>query len=180
MIVENQIGKGRAVYLNLAMHDYGKYRLTPPRGDAFRDLFAGALRNSGITAAVQVINPEDGSSVPCVEVWRYKGDDGNYVALMRNPEFQAASLKQASYPDNSAIEQTVHVQVLMNGSVIGETHLDPWSPLILKLPSDPVTSGTPTRLSRAVETRPLSPWWIGIGIVVTLAVGALFVQRYGS
>ena len=136
VVVENRFGDGRTIYLNLAMHNYGKYRLAPPAGDAIRDLFGGILRDSGITPAVQVIDADTGGPVPCVEVWRYQGDDGNYAAVMRNPEFQAASLKQAGYPDNSAIEQTVHVQVLVNGTVIAEADLDPFSPLILKLPAD--------------------------------------------
>ena len=135
MIVENQFGAGRAVYLNLAMHNYGKYRLAPPRGDAFLDLFAGILSGSGVTSAVKVVNAENGSPVPCVGVWRYQGDDGEYVAVMRTPEFQAASLKQAGYPDNSAVEQTVPVRVLIHGSVIAEAVLEPWSPLILRVPA---------------------------------------------
>ena len=134
VIIDNTADLGRAVYLNLAMHNYGRYRLTPPAGDAYRNLFAAILAGSGILPAVQVIDPENGSPVDCVEVWRYAGDDGQYVAVMRNPEFNAASLKPAGYTGNSAIEQTVHIQVLINNQVLGEADLDPWSPLILKAP----------------------------------------------
>jgi len=137
MIVTNQVGDGRAIYLNVAMHNYGKYRLTPPKADAFRELIGGILQDSGISPRVEVVDAGTGEPVPCVEVWRYQGDDGNYVAVMRNPEFQASALKPAGYPDNSAIEQTVRAQVRMNGAAIGEADLDPWSPLILKIPADP-------------------------------------------
>ena len=52
---------------------------------------------------------------------------------MDNPEFNAGSLKAAGYPDNSAIEAPIHIQILVNGSAVTEADLDPWSPLILKI-----------------------------------------------
>jgi hypothetical protein len=148
VIIENQIGDGRAVYLNLGLHGYGKYRLTPPRGDALRDLFARLLKDSGIEAPVRVLDADDDSPVPCLEIWRYAGEDGQYVALMRNPEFDAASLKQVGYPDNAEVEKRVRIRVVLDGEVkvtdmrtgdaYGsatqiETDLEPWSPVILKL-----------------------------------------------
>jgi hypothetical protein len=148
IIIENRAGDGRTVYLNLGLHDYGKYRLTPPRGDTLRELFARLLKDSGVEAPIRVLNVDDDSPVPCLEVWRYAGDDGQYIALMRNPEFDAASLKQVGYPDNAEIEKRVRIRVLFDreirvsdvrtGDAFGpvtqiETDLEPWSPVILKL-----------------------------------------------
>ncbi len=145
-ITENYVGKGRAVYLNLDMHDYGKHRLTPPRGNDYRELFHRLLAESGVTASVQVLGAASDQPVACVEVWRYHGDDADYVAIMRNPEFDASSL--AGYPDNSKLEKSVRVQVFFpqqarirdvrTGDTFGVTdrvtvELDPWSPAILEL-----------------------------------------------
>ena len=127
------VGGGQAVYLNLDMHEYGKYRLTPPRGAGLRNLFAEILKDGGVEPAVQVIDTATGSLAACVEVWRFQGADGRYISVMRNPEFNAASLKATGYPDNSAIETTIHIQILVNGSAFTEADLDPWSPLILKI-----------------------------------------------
>jgi len=37
------VGKGRTVYLNLDMHDYIEYRLTPPEGENYRECFRQLL-----------------------------------------------------------------------------------------------------------------------------------------
>lgn len=132
-LIENAVENGRAVYLNLDMRDYGKYRLTPPRGNPFTDLFARLLKDAGIEPAVRVVNADDGTAVPCVEVWRYRGEDGNYAALMRNPEFETDALQRdAGYPGNAAIEEPVHIKVLAFGREY-EADLDPWRATIVKL-----------------------------------------------
>jgi hypothetical protein len=161
VIIDNAVGSGRVVYLNLDMHNYGRYRLTPPRGDAYRDLFARLLADSGIEPVIRVVDAGSGMPVPCTEVWRYSGPTSEYIAVMRNPEFGATSiLQEAGYPDNSAIETPVRIrvrldrpsavadvrtgQVFVNAESV-EATLDPWSPLILrrttehgpKLPRDP-------------------------------------------
>jgi hypothetical protein len=133
VVIRNQVGDGHTVYLNLDMHDYGKYRLTPPRGNGFRSLLAHILKDAGVEPAVQVLDTATGSPAACVEVWRFQGNDGKYISVMRNPEFNASSLKAAGYPANSAIEVPIHIQILVNGSAFTEADLDPWSPLILKI-----------------------------------------------
>lgn len=95
-----------------------------------------------------MLDADDDSPVPCLEIWRYAGEDGQYVALMRNPEFDAASFRQAGYPDNAEIEKRVRIRVVFDGEVKvtdmrtgdaygsatqTETDLEPWSPVILKL-----------------------------------------------
>ncbi len=147
-VIENRIGSGRAVYFNLDMHHYGRYRLTPPRGDAYRDLFTALLRESGVEPAIRVVDAATGAPAPCVEVLRYKGPTSESIAVMRNPEFGATGyLKEAGYPDNSVLEQPARIRVLLDraspltevrtgrfhsttGSL--EATLDPWSPVILR------------------------------------------------
>jgi hypothetical protein len=149
VIVEKRSGDGRAVYLNLGLHEYGKWRLQPPAGGNVTALFRQLLQGQGIEPEVLVLNPEDGSPVPAVEVLRYNGPDGEYVALMRNPEPNATgSLKQAGYSDNSALETGVAIRVvfpreadlteMLSGEERGAVRewtgtLEAWRPLLFRL-----------------------------------------------
>ena len=153
-VIENRAGKGRAIYLNLDMHDYGKLRLTPPKGENYLHLFRRLLRESGIEPPVKALDATTGQPVPCVEIWRYRDEDSDYIALMRNPEFDADSLRDVGYPDNSELERSVRVQIILprrarvmdvrTGKNLGtsdrvEMELDPWSPIILKLSSPSIS-----------------------------------------
>ncbi|MFC1712634.1 beta-galactosidase trimerization domain-containing protein [Candidatus Poribacteria bacterium] len=147
-VIENRVGKGCAIYLNLDMHNYGEYRLTPPRGEGYRGCFRQLLQGAGVEAPVKVINAEDGQPAACVEVWRYRGDGADYVALMRNAEVDADSLGNIGYRDNEDLEKVARLQVIFQqqvqvkdirtGKALGITdqvtvELDPWSPKILEL-----------------------------------------------
>ncbi len=138
----------RAIRVSLDMHDYGKLRLAPPGGAEPRALFEKLLAEAGIVADVKVVDAASGERAPCVEIHRFRIDDGEVIAVMRNPEFNAASLKQAKYPDNSAIETAIKVRILfgreaeaanyLTGAAMGtgidvEAVLEPWSPLVLRL-----------------------------------------------
>ncbi|MFB3825951.1 MAG: beta-galactosidase trimerization domain-containing protein [Bryobacteraceae bacterium] len=149
VIVEKRSGEGRAVYLNIGMHEYGKWRLKPPSGANLTALFKTLLQEHGMEPEVRVLDPESGSPVAAVEVLRYDGPDGEYVALMRNPEPNATgSLKQAGYPDNAALESDVAVKVVfpreadLTEMISGESReaarewigtLEPWRPLLFRL-----------------------------------------------
>lgn len=123
---------GRATRVTAAMGNYGRERLQGG-GDATRELFARLLGEAGVAPAVRVTDAETGAPARCVEVWRYEGEDGRYVAVMRSPEFNAtSSLKQAGYPDNSAIENTLRI-VVEAGEEKFEADLEPWRPVLLKL-----------------------------------------------
>ena len=147
VLIENRTGKGRTIYLNLDMHDYGKLRLTPPQGENYTELFGRLLRESGVQAAIQVQTASGRQTLPGVRVWRYSNGDVHYVALMRNPEFDS-ELGKDSAVVNKALEQPVRIHVflparsrlrdLRTGRDFGVTaeldaDLDPWSPLILEL-----------------------------------------------
>jgi hypothetical protein len=147
-LLENRTGEGRAIYLNLDMHDYGKHRLLPPQGEAYRALFRDLLRESGVEPPVRVTGVDGATAPECVEVWRYRGEDAEFVALLRNPEFAADSLGEVGYTSNAALEKTERVRVLLpkqsrvtdvrTGKALGVTdrvdaELDAWSPVILEL-----------------------------------------------
>lgn len=147
-VIENKVGKGSAIYLNLDIHDYSKHRLGPSKGDNYQLLFRQLLQSAGIESPVKVIDSLSNQPVPCVEIWRYEGDDADYVAFMRNAEYDADSLGHAGDNNNLEIEKPIPVSVILpqkreiieirTGKVFGLTdkialELDPWKPIILKL-----------------------------------------------
>lgn len=146
-VIENKVERGKTIYLNIDIRIYPKLRLSPPQGYALRELFANLLRENGIKPAVKVIK-EDGNIADCVEVWRYQGKDGEYIAIIRNPEFGVEELKELSYPGNDEIEKEEKIEVIfpikrnlkeiITGKDFGFTdrvkvELSPWAPLIFKL-----------------------------------------------
>lgn len=146
-VIENKVGRGKVIYLNLDIRIYPKLRLIPPQGYLFRELFAKLLKENGVEPPVKVLK-EDGNLADCVEVWRYEGKDGDYIAIIRNPEFGAEELKQIGYPGNDAIEKEekievifprkARVQEIITGRDFGSTNravaeLSPWTPLIFQL-----------------------------------------------
>ena len=165
VVIGNRTGMGRTMYLNLDMHKYGRLRLTPPKGQAYTELFKRLLLESRIEAPVKVVDAAGGRPVPGVEVWRYSGNGGQYVAVMRNPEFNASSLAEAGYPDNAELEKTVRLRITVRGtkkltdvrggvSVSGnsiEMDLEPWSPAILKAEPGAVERGPRSGRPRPVE-----------------------------
>jgi len=145
---QNRVGKGRAVSLNTNLRDYGKLRLTPPQGEEFRELFRRLFREAGIEAPVKIVGAGVPARPACVEVVRYRGNGADYVALLRNPEFDAPSFRDLGYPDNAALEKTETVQVILpkkaqvkdarTGKSFGATdrvtvELEAWSPVILEM-----------------------------------------------
>jgi beta-galactosidase GanA len=147
-VIENRVGKGNTVYLNLDMHDYGKYRLTPQKGREYQELFRQLLQEADIEPHVKVLSATDAQPVACVEIWRCHGQDADYIALMRNPEFDASSLSDIGYPDNTELENDEGIKIIFphpkyvadvrTGKEFGVTNqinveLEPWSPIILKL-----------------------------------------------
>ena len=146
-VIERKVGRGKAIYLNLDVRVYPKLRLSPPQGYSFRKLFADLLKENGLEAPVKV-RKADGELADCVEVWRYKGEKGEYIALTRNPEFGVEELKEIGYPGNDAIEKEEELEIvfprkakikeILSGKDFGTTNkikatLSPWAPLMFEL-----------------------------------------------
>jgi pyruvate/2-oxoglutarate dehydrogenase complex dihydrolipoamide dehydrogenase (E3) component len=106
------------------------------------------FKMAGLEPAVKVVNAETGQEVACVEVWRYKGRNADYVALIRNSEFRVSELGQVGYSASEAIERAERVRVtfpfkarvrnILTGRNFGVTDvvvdtLEPWAPLIFEL-----------------------------------------------
>jgi hypothetical protein len=93
MVIVKPMGRGRAVYLSVDMHEYGKQRLKL-EGEAIRDLFASLLSQAGVRPRLRVTDaPHDGKPVPCVRIWRFAADDGTWFGVMRNPEPHVKELR---------------------------------------------------------------------------------------
>ncbi len=153
VIVQNVVDAGRAVYLNLDVRDYGRLRLTPPAGQALLELLRGLMTAAGVEPRAQVLDASSETPAPGVRVWRFGGEDGlEYLALMRNPEPDAASFGDFGYPSNEALEQPVDLAILLGdarqvrnfrtGDDYGtiarvDLTLDPFSPIILELRTPP-------------------------------------------
>jgi hypothetical protein len=148
IVIENKVGKGRAVYLNLDMHRYSQYRLSPPKGDNYQILFRQMLQSAGIEAPVKILDAKSNKPSPCVEVWRYQDSDSEYIAFMRNAEFDADSLGHTDDHDNVVLEKKAIVNVIFSRALEIEdirtgknfsttnkiiVELDPWGPTIIKL-----------------------------------------------
>ena len=78
MIVEKRTGKGRAIYLNLDMHDYGGMRADWAAGEAYRSLFERLFEGAGLEAPVRVTGGRG------VLVRRFAGKNAGYVAFLQS------------------------------------------------------------------------------------------------
>lgn len=144
---DRQVGRGRAVYLNLDVTPYQKLRLKPGPGDrAVRGLFRGLLPTD-LTPAHSVTLAGSDEPVPAVEVHRFLDGQREYLGVMRNPEFRMTEDLKA-YGGNEALEaplditvhfsRRAHVYDLRERRYVGEvsevtTRLDPWSPRLYML-----------------------------------------------
>jgi hypothetical protein len=144
MALDREVGKGRAVYLNLSPIDYSKLRLVG-EGAAIREAAASVLAGCGIARDVTV-TIDSGPPVGC-EVITYRDGDTRYVAIMRRPEYRANELGEIGYTDNSRFEQPVEVKLtferpvkakeLLSGRDLGEgreftLELGPWKPVVVR------------------------------------------------
>ena len=115
---------------------------------SYQDCFRQLLSEAGVEAPIKVLRAEDGQPASCVEVWRYRGDDADYVALIRNAEVDADSLGNIDYREDADLGMVARLEVVLQkqaqvkdvrtGEELGTTdrvtvELDPWSPKILEL-----------------------------------------------
>src|SRR5207247_8910227 len=110
--------------------------------------FETLLNEAGVAPAVKVMSAASDQPIAGLEIWRYRGGGPEYIALLRNPEFDAESLRDQGYPGNAALEQRARLQVvfqqksqvrdLRSGKILGSTDrvtvdLDAYSQTILEL-----------------------------------------------
>jgi len=146
MMIQRQAGSGRATYLNFSPIDYAKLRLEGKGGEV-RDLIGSILAKAGVKPTIKVTAAEGGPPIG-FEVIAYQAEGKRYLAIMRNPEYEASDLGELGYGDNSRFEQPEKVQVefgaevqvkdLLAGADLGRrlqltVTVDPWKPTLLEI-----------------------------------------------
>ena len=89
VLVSRQVGKGRAVYLNLtpvAYNDLGQR--SGAFGEAWRDIVSGLLKEAGLEPRVRVLS--GGKPVPMAEVILWRTAERACLCVVKNPPREAA------------------------------------------------------------------------------------------
>jgi hypothetical protein len=133
-----RVKKGKGVF-DLDLADYGKARLSGG-GKKERELVRKLLPKAPVSVLGASGEPLEGTAVV-----RLHGG-GELIAVMRNPEREAAGHKEVGYPDNSALEKVERVTIVLpkraavtdvrSGKALGTldrvtVELDPWTPTII-------------------------------------------------
>jgi hypothetical protein len=161
LVVVNDFGQGKAVFLNLEVSGYAYDRLQPGSLTSLPEIVEGVLGLAQIEPHVRVLDA-DGKRLPGTEIVRFANGPYEHVAIFRNPQFDDGGW--GSYPtskapgwageiDNTFLETpaqvTIHWSDLMctydvrARQEIGltakyQTVLDPWSPLVFSRTPAPV------------------------------------------
>jgi len=155
MIVVNEFGKGRAIYLNMDMSGYAFDRLNPNASATIPDIVDSILGMASIRPRVRVMG-SDGKRLPGTEIVIFKNGVCEEVAIFRNPQLDDGGWgsyreKKSNWrdwttdADNSVFEKEAAVTIEWESAIptydvrgkrdIGaivscKAILDPWEPLI--------------------------------------------------
>jgi len=127
LVIVNQYGSGRAIFLNLEVADYAYLRLKADSNTSFPELMESVFELAGIKPQVRVLGP-DGKRVPGTEVVRFRNGSCEQVGIFRNPQTDDGGwgaypklLADSSIPvidpnligniDNSLLEKNVDVTI---------------------------------------------------------------------
>ncbi|MGH9616062.1 MAG: beta-galactosidase trimerization domain-containing protein [Acidobacteriaceae bacterium] len=127
LVIVNQYGAGRAIFLNLQVADYAYLRLKADSNTSLPELMESVFELAGIKPQVRVLGP-DGKRVPGTEIVRFANGNCEQVAIFRNPQTDNGGwgaypklLADSSIPvidpnligdiDNSLLEKTVDVSI---------------------------------------------------------------------
>ena len=99
MVIVNQFGSGRAIFLNMEIADYAYLRLQPNSNSSLPEILESILAGAQIQPPVRVLGA-DGKRLPGTEVVTFSNGACEQVAIFRNP--QADNGGWASYPKLAA------------------------------------------------------------------------------
>jgi hypothetical protein len=86
LIIVNQFGSGRAIFLNLEIADYAYLRLKPDSNCSLPQIVESILEMAQVKPQARVLGP-DGKRLPGTEVVRFSNGNCEQVAIFRNPQF---------------------------------------------------------------------------------------------
>lgn len=89
LVIVNQLGSGRAIFLNMETANYGYLRLKADASPSLPDIMEGVFQLAGVAPRVRVLG-EDGKRLPGTEVVRYANGDCEQIAIFRNPQYDNA------------------------------------------------------------------------------------------
>jgi hypothetical protein len=85
LVIVNQFGSGRAIFLNLEVADYAYLRLKGNSASSLPELMESVFELGGVKPQVRVLGP-DGKRLPGTEVVRFSNGDCEQVGIFRNPQ----------------------------------------------------------------------------------------------
>ena len=161
LVIVNDYGQGKAVFLNLEVASYAYGRLQPSSATSLPELIGGVFGLAHIEPQVRVLDAA-GKRLPGTEVVRFANGGCEHVAVFRNPQLDDGGW--GDYPtgpergwageiDNALLENEAQVTISWSAALptydvrakrdLGATAkvemaLDPWSPLVLTRSLKPV------------------------------------------
>jgi hypothetical protein len=182
LMVVNDFGQGKAVFLNVEVASYPYDRLVPNSPTGLREVMDQVFGLARIEAPVRVLDSA-GNRLPGTEVVRFANGAYEHVAVFRNPQHDDGGWGDlptnpergwAGPIDNSLLEKEAQVTVAWSAAMstydvrgrrdLGVTAklratLDPWSPLILTRAPQPIPG---LQVETPADAQPGSP------VVITL------------
>jgi len=152
LVIVNDFGSGKAVFLNLEISSYAYDRLQPNSATSLPDLLEKVLIFANIEPSVRVART-DGKRVPGTEIVRFTNGPYEHIAIFRNPQFDdggwgdyptETAREWAGQIDNAFLEEPVQAAISWSSSMptydirgrkdLGQTAqhqatLQPWDPL---------------------------------------------------
>jgi len=182
LIVVNDFGQGKAVFLNVELASYPYHRLAPSSTTSLPEIIEQVFGVARIEPQVRVLDAA-GKRLPGTEVVRFANGACEHVAVFRNPQLDDGGWgnlptqperEWAGSIDNSLLEKQAQITVAWPAAMatydirgareLGtidkfQMTLDPWSPLVLTRAHKPLPGLT---IETPAEARPSSP------LIVTL------------
>jgi len=182
LIVVNDFGQGKAVFLNVEVARYPYDRLVASSTTSLLEVLDQVFGLARIERQIRVLDGS-GNRLPGVEVVRFANGEYEHVAVFRNPQFDDGGWGDlptnqergwAGSIDNSLLEKDAQVNISWPAAIstydvrgkrdLGATDkvqmtLEPWSPLIFTRAPQPIP---PLRVETPSELKP------GIPLVITL------------
>jgi len=182
LIVVNDFGHGKAVFLNVELATYPYDRLTPGSTTSLPEIMEQVFALARMEPHVRVLDAA-GQRLPGTEVVRFANGAYEHVAIFRNPQFDDGGWgnlptqperEWAGAIDNSLLEKEVQVTVAWSAAMATydirarrdlsaidkiQMNLSPWSPLVLTRAPQPIPG---LRVEPLAEADPSSP------LIVTL------------
>ena len=197
LIVVNDFGQGKAVFLNVEVARYAYDRLVANSTTSLREVLDQVFGLARIEPKLRVLD-RSGNRLPGTEVVRFANGAYEHVAVFRNPQFDDGGWGDlptnpergwAGSIDNSLLEKQAEVSILWPAAMstydirgkrdLGTTDkvqmtLEPWSPLILTRAPQPIP---PLRVETPSEAKPGSLLVITLRSEAPLPEGAFRVVR---